>query len=185
MLRSLMAAAEGFPTCMFIATDINENIYSRYCTHTVLILPHCTHTLLQMAHVLTIHLLCTHNALTMHSLCTHYIHNALTMHYTNILYSRWPMYSRGNVHGRGRGAAGAGSTGGSPRGSPRGTPEKDGGGSSNGSSSSGIGRSKMERGQQRERGATAVTWGVFPGSEINQPTVVDPNAFITAWKDEV
>eukprot|EP01089_Gocevia_fonbrunei_P019339 TRINITY_DN6822_c0_g1_i2.p1 TRINITY_DN6822_c0_g1~~TRINITY_DN6822_c0_g1_i2.p1 ORF type:complete len:381 (-),score=95.39 TRINITY_DN6822_c0_g1_i2:4-1146(-) len=29
----------------------------------------------------------------------------------------------------------------------------------------------------------AVTWGVFPGKEIIQPTVVDPDAF-TVWKDE-
>jgi len=30
---------------------------------------------------------------------------------------------------------------------------------------------------------TAVTWGVFPGQEIQQPTVVDLNSF-NAWKDE-
>merc|ERR1712093_117647 len=30
---------------------------------------------------------------------------------------------------------------------------------------------------------TAVTWGVFPGQEIQQPTVVDLNSFV-AWKDE-
>jgi len=30
---------------------------------------------------------------------------------------------------------------------------------------------------------TAVTWGVFPGQEIQQPTVVDLNSF-SAWKDE-
>lgn len=29
----------------------------------------------------------------------------------------------------------------------------------------------------------AVTWGVFPGKEIIQPTVVDPSSFIV-WKDE-
>lgn len=29
----------------------------------------------------------------------------------------------------------------------------------------------------------AVTWGVFPGKEIVQPTVVDPLSFIS-WKDE-
>ena len=28
---------------------------------------------------------------------------------------------------------------------------------------------------------TAVTWGVFPGKEILQPTVVDPKSFM-AWK---
>merc|ERR1712146_707849 len=30
---------------------------------------------------------------------------------------------------------------------------------------------------------TAVTWGVFPGQEIQQPTVVDHQSFM-AWKDE-
>jgi methylenetetrahydrofolate reductase (NADPH) len=30
---------------------------------------------------------------------------------------------------------------------------------------------------------TAVTWGVFPGREILQPTVVDTESFL-AWKDE-
>jgi len=34
-----------------------------------------------------------------------------------------------------------------------------------------------------ERESIAVTWGVFPGKEIIQPTVVDPEAFKT-WKDE-
>lgn len=29
----------------------------------------------------------------------------------------------------------------------------------------------------------AVTWGVFPGKEIVQPTVVDPSSF-AIWKDE-
>ena len=29
----------------------------------------------------------------------------------------------------------------------------------------------------------AVTWGVFPGAEIAQPTIVDPIAF-KYWKDE-
>lgn len=31
--------------------------------------------------------------------------------------------------------------------------------------------------------ATAVTWGVFPGREVIQPTVVDPHSF-RAWRDE-
>jgi len=31
--------------------------------------------------------------------------------------------------------------------------------------------------------AYAVTWGVFPGCEVKQPTVVDPAAFL-AWRDE-
>lgn len=35
----------------------------------------------------------------------------------------------------------------------------------------------------RTRGTTAVTWGVFPGREVLQPTVVDPEAFMV-WKDE-
>lgn len=35
----------------------------------------------------------------------------------------------------------------------------------------------------RTRGAHAVTWGVFPGREVAQPTVVDPDAFL-AWKSE-
>lgn len=34
-----------------------------------------------------------------------------------------------------------------------------------------------------QRLVTAVTWGVFPGLEIVQPTVVDTDAFM-AWKDE-
>lgn len=29
----------------------------------------------------------------------------------------------------------------------------------------------------------AVTWGLFPGSEVSQPTVIDPEAFF-AWKEE-
>lgn len=33
------------------------------------------------------------------------------------------------------------------------------------------------------RGATAVSWGVFPNKEVLQPTVVDPHAFL-AWKNE-
>ena len=35
----------------------------------------------------------------------------------------------------------------------------------------------------QEDHVTAVTWGVFPGKEIVQPTVVDPRAF-KVWKDE-
>jgi len=30
----------------------------------------------------------------------------------------------------------------------------------------------------------AVTWGVFPGREIIQPTVVDSSLFVSVWKDE-
>jgi len=33
------------------------------------------------------------------------------------------------------------------------------------------------------KGTNAVTWGVFPGSEIVQPTVVDAASFVV-WKDE-
>jgi methylenetetrahydrofolate reductase (NADPH) len=32
-------------------------------------------------------------------------------------------------------------------------------------------------------GPCAVTWGVFPGREVIQPTIVDPTSFL-AWKDE-
>jgi len=32
-------------------------------------------------------------------------------------------------------------------------------------------------------GVTAVTWGVFPGKEIVQPTVVDPESFMV-WREE-
>ena len=35
----------------------------------------------------------------------------------------------------------------------------------------------------RSGGTAAVTWGVFPGREVLQPTVVDPEAFMV-WKDE-
>jgi len=34
------------------------------------------------------------------------------------------------------------------------------------------------------KGIAAVTWGVWPSSEIKQPTVVDPNVFVNIWKDE-
>jgi len=33
-------------------------------------------------------------------------------------------------------------------------------------------------------GIAAVTWGVWPASEIKQPTVVDPGVFCNIWKDE-
>jgi len=33
-------------------------------------------------------------------------------------------------------------------------------------------------------GVAAVTWGVWPSSEIKQPTVVDPVVFCNIWKDE-
>lgn len=35
----------------------------------------------------------------------------------------------------------------------------------------------------RTRSVQAVTWGVFPGKEVMQPTVVDPESF-RVWKDE-
>jgi len=35
-----------------------------------------------------------------------------------------------------------------------------------------------------DKGVNAVTWGVFPGREIIQPTVVDSGLFVTVWKDE-
>jgi len=31
---------------------------------------------------------------------------------------------------------------------------------------------------------SAVTWGVWPGSQIKQPTIVDPAVFTDVWKDE-
>lgn len=31
-------------------------------------------------------------------------------------------------------------------------------------------------------GVTALTWGVFPGKEILQPTIVDPHVFQNHWK---
>jgi len=34
------------------------------------------------------------------------------------------------------------------------------------------------------KGVAAVTWGVFPSSEIKQPTVVDPAVFFNVWREE-
>merc|ERR1712118_489906 len=34
-----------------------------------------------------------------------------------------------------------------------------------------------------DRSVNAVTWGIFPGKEVVQPTVVDTQSFM-AWKDE-
>merc|ERR1719261_2306803 len=34
-----------------------------------------------------------------------------------------------------------------------------------------------------DRCVNAVTWGIFPGKEVVQPTVVDTQSFM-AWKDE-
>jgi hypothetical protein len=36
----------------------------------------------------------------------------------------------------------------------------------------------------KDKRPVAVTWGVFPGKEIIQPTVVDPIAF-KSWRPEV
>lgn len=33
-------------------------------------------------------------------------------------------------------------------------------------------------------GVTALTWGVFPGKEIVQPTIVDPHVFQNHWAEE-
>jgi len=41
----------------------------------------------------------------------------------------------------------------------------------------------MKTNYKNGRTVTAVTWGVFPGKEIIQPTVVDTEAF-SSWKDE-
>ena len=35
-----------------------------------------------------------------------------------------------------------------------------------------------------QTGVAAVTWGVWPSSQIKQPTVVDPNTFINVWREE-
>jgi len=35
-----------------------------------------------------------------------------------------------------------------------------------------------------DSGVTALTWGVFPGKEIIQPTVFDPDLFAGVWSDE-
>jgi len=43
-------------------------------------------------------------------------------------------------------------------------------------------KGNMTTNSKRE-GPMAVTWGVFPASEIVQPTIVDPQAF-NVWKDE-
>jgi len=42
---------------------------------------------------------------------------------------------------------------------------------------------KSEKVEGNLRTPCAVTWGVFPGKEILQPTVVDPDAFVV-WKNE-
>ena len=42
---------------------------------------------------------------------------------------------------------------------------------------------EMKRRSGGDERPCAVTWGVFPGREILQPTIVDPASF-TAWKDE-
>jgi len=34
------------------------------------------------------------------------------------------------------------------------------------------------------KGVSAVTWGVWPSSQILQPTVVDPNVFFNVWSEE-
>eukprot|EP01103_Thecamoeba_quadrilineata_P000560 TRINITY_DN10488_c0_g1_i1.p1 TRINITY_DN10488_c0_g1~~TRINITY_DN10488_c0_g1_i1.p1 ORF type:complete len:600 (-),score=104.40 TRINITY_DN10488_c0_g1_i1:111-1871(-) len=42
---------------------------------------------------------------------------------------------------------------------------------------------KGDKSYTNTSGTNALTWGVFTGSEIKQPTVVDSNSFL-AWKDE-
>lgn len=39
------------------------------------------------------------------------------------------------------------------------------------------------KGDEKKGSITAVTWGVFPGKEVQQPTVVDTESFLV-WKDE-
>jgi len=46
-----------------------------------------------------------------------------------------------------------------------------------------VNKKGVQKGNVKESSINAVTWGVFPGREINQPTVVDVKSFM-AWKDE-
>jgi len=47
-----------------------------------------------------------------------------------------------------------------------------------------VNKSGSDEYTNAEKGkSNAVTWGIFPGKEIAQPTIVDPESFL-AWKDE-
>jgi len=46
-----------------------------------------------------------------------------------------------------------------------------------------VNQLNMRRSNNQNTGANAVTWGVFPGKEIIQPTVVEDSTFVV-WKDE-
>jgi len=46
-----------------------------------------------------------------------------------------------------------------------------------------LNRAGESRTNEKEKSVNAVTWGVYPGKEIIQPTVVDPESF-PIWKDE-
>merc|ERR1719261_842741 len=46
-----------------------------------------------------------------------------------------------------------------------------------------VNKTGTKIGNVKSDSVNAVTWGVFPGREINQPTVVDVTSFM-AWKDE-
>jgi len=46
-----------------------------------------------------------------------------------------------------------------------------------------VNQLNMRRTNSKHAGATAVTWGVFPGKEIIQPTVVEDSTFLV-WKEE-
>jgi methylenetetrahydrofolate reductase (NADPH) len=46
-----------------------------------------------------------------------------------------------------------------------------------------VDKAGTKKGNVKDGSVNAVTWGVFPGKEITQPTVVDVKSFM-AWKDE-
>jgi len=43
---------------------------------------------------------------------------------------------------------------------------------------------QKDGGEMREGTRNAVTWGVFPGQEIAQPTIIERDSFL-AWKEDV
>jgi len=47
-----------------------------------------------------------------------------------------------------------------------------------------VNKAGMHLGNVAISDVSAVTWGIWPGSQIKQPTIVDPAVFIGAWKDE-
>jgi len=47
-----------------------------------------------------------------------------------------------------------------------------------------VNREGVHQGNVGISDVSAVTWGAWPGSQIKQPTIVDPSVFLVAWKDE-